>query len=85
MIGRAQILHEHHGSVAEAGSTIDVREEDGSTSTYHLVGAIESDPTSGRISVESPVGRALVGKRKGDKVTVTVPSGTLKLTVTAVH
>jgi transcription elongation factor GreA len=85
MIGRAEILEEHHGSVAEAGSTIDVREEDGSTTTYHLVGAVESDPTSGRISVESPVGRALVGKRKGDKVTVAVPSGTLSLTVVAVR
>ena len=85
MIGRAQILHEHHGSVAEPGSTIEVEEEDGTTSTYHLVGAVESDPSTGRISVESPVGRALVGKRKGDRVSVSVPSGTLTLTVTAVH
>ena len=43
-----------------------------------------SDPSAGRISVDSPVGRALVGHKKGDKVTVSVPSGTLTLTIKAV-
>jgi transcription elongation factor GreA len=45
---------------------------------------VESDPSAGRISVDSPVGRALVGRKKGDKVTVSVPSGTLSLTIKAV-
>jgi len=45
---------------------------------------VESDPSAGRISVDSPVGRALVGRKKGDKVTVSVPSGTLTLTIKAV-
>ncbi|HLQ60464.1 MAG TPA: transcription elongation factor GreA [Candidatus Acidoferrales bacterium] len=85
MIGRAQLIQERHTSVAEPGSTIEVEEPDGSLSTYHLVGAVESDPSAGRISVESPVGRALVGKRKGDRVTVSVPAGTLQLTVKAVR
>ena len=84
MIGRAQIIHERHGSVAEPGSTIEIEDNDGLVETYHLVGAVESDPSSGRISIESPVGRALVGKRKGDKVTVSVPSGTLTFTVKSV-
>ena len=84
MIGRAQIIKESHSSVAGPGSTIDVVDTDGGTETYHLVGAVESDPSAGRISVESPVGRALVGRKKGDKITVSVPSGTLTLTVKAV-
>jgi len=84
MIGRAEIIKDKHGSIAEPGSTIEVEDGDGHSETYHLVGAVESDPTSGRISVESPVGRALVGKRKGDKVTVNVPAGTLTLTVKSV-
>jgi transcription elongation factor GreA len=84
MIGRAQIIQEHHGSIAEPGSTIQIEDDDGLVETYHLVGAVESDPSSGRISIESPVGRALVGKRKGDKVTVSVPSGTLTFTVKSV-
>jgi len=84
MIGRAQIIKESHSSVAGPGSTIDVVDSDGQTETYHLVGAVESDPSAGRISIDSPVGRALVGKKKGDRITVSVPSGTLTLSVKAV-
>ncbi len=85
MIGRAQIIRDTHSSVAAPGSTIEVVDhEGGATETYHLVGAVESDPSAGRISVDSPVGRALVGHKKGDKVTVSVPSGTLTLTIKAV-
>ena len=84
MIGRAQIIKDTHSSVAEPGSTIEVVDNEGESETYHLVGAVESDPSAGRISVDSPVGRALVGKKKGDKVTVSVPSGTLTLTIKAV-
>ena len=84
MIGRAQIIRDTHSSVIGPGSTIEVVDNEGETETYHLVGAVESDPSAGRISVDSPVGRALVGKKKGDKVTVGVPAGTLTLTVKAV-
>ena len=84
MIGRAQIIDEGRREVAGAGSVIEVRAEDGETETYHLVGAVEADPQSGRISVESPVGRALVGKRVGDEVVVSVPAGEISLTVLSV-
>lgn len=85
MIGRAQIIEEHHGSVAEPGSTIEVEDAEGQVETWHLVGAVEADPGAGRISVESPVGRAVLGRRRGDKVTVNAPSGVIELTVKAVH
>lgn len=42
---------------------------------YQLVGSAEADPGNNKISNESPVGQAIIGKRKGDSVTVTVPSG----------
>jgi transcription elongation factor GreA len=84
MIGRAQIIKDTHSSVVGPGSTIEVTDSDGGSETYHLVGAVESDPSAGRISVDSPVGRALVGHKKGDRVTVSVPSGTLTLTIKAV-
>ena len=85
MIGRAQIIEGKASSVAQPGSTIDIVDGDGETMTYHLVGAVEADPGAGRISVESPVGRALVGKRQGDTVSVSVPQGTIQLTVKAVR
>src|SRR5262249_4312155 len=85
MIGRALIIRDTHSSIAAPGSTIEVVDSEGESETYHLVGAVESDPSAGRISVDSAVGRALVGRKKGDKVTVSVPSGTLTLTVKAVR
>src|SRR5262249_56449866 len=80
MIGRAQIIEGKKSGIVEPGSTIEVEDEEGETIVYHLVGAVEADPSTGRISVESPVGRALVGKRAGDSVTVEVPAGTVELT-----
>jgi transcription elongation factor GreA len=85
MIGRAQIIEGKASSVAEPGSTIEVEDDEGETLTYHLVGAVEADPGAGRISVESPVGRALVGKRQGDRISVVVPAGTIELKVKAVR
>src|SRR5205807_8485426 len=84
MIGRAQIISGRNSSVAGPGSTLQVVDDAGETITYHLVGAVEADPSTGRISVESPVGRALVGKRAGDSISVDVPAGTIGLTVKAV-
>ena len=84
MIGRAQIIEDKNSGVVEPGSTIEVEDDEGERTVYQLVGAVEADPSTGRISVESPVGRALVGKRPGDSVIVEVPAGTVELTVRAV-
>ena len=84
MIGRAQIIEGRKSGVAEPGSTIEVEDEEGESVVYHLVGAVEADPSTGHISVESPVGRALVGKRAGDRVSVEVPAGTVGLTIKTV-
>jgi transcription elongation factor GreA len=56
------------------GSTVEVESQDGKE-TFRIVGSAEANPPEGRISNESPVGRALLGHRKGDKVQVTVPAG----------
>ena len=53
----------------------------GSEHEYELVGALESDVGSGRVSVEAPVGRALVGRRPGDRLGVETPRGVLELEV----
>jgi transcription elongation factor GreA len=85
MIARAQLIKGRNSSTIEPGSTIELEDSEGEHMTYYLVGAVEADPTAGRISIESPVGQALVGKRKGDRVSVTVPAGTVDLTVIAVR
>ena len=49
--------------------------------TYHLVGPAEADPAAGRISIESPLGKALVGAKVGDSVSVNAPNGILQFRV----
>jgi transcription elongation factor GreA len=51
---------------------------------YQIVGSAEADPTKGRISNESPVGRALMGKKKGDAVVVKTPAGERQLKIVAI-
>lgn len=48
---------------------------------YHLVGPAEADPANGRISVESPLGKALLGGKAGESVTVSAPNGILKFKI----
>ncbi len=57
------------------GAWVTVEDEDGQTQRYQLVGPDEFDAAAGRISVDSPVGRALMGKRLDDEVTVRRPKG----------
>jgi transcription elongation factor GreA len=63
------------------GANIKVVDADGEEETYHLVGSSEADPRRGQISNESPIGRALIGKRVGDEVTVVAPAGAFNLKI----
>ena len=49
--------------------------------TYQLVGSAEADPDQSRLSNESPIGKAILGRKKGDKVDVTTPGGQVKVTI----
>ncbi len=75
MIKNATIIDEKHSTDhVQIGSTVKVESEDGAES-FTIVGSAEAKPTDGKISNESPVGRALLGKKRGDKVLVRVPAG----------
>jgi transcription elongation factor GreA len=50
---------------------------------YHLVGPAEADPAAGRISIESPLGRALLGAKVGQSVKVNAPNGVLSFKIAA--
>ena len=79
IIKNAVIIEENHSrTFVQIGSTVTI-EGDTGKEKYTIVGAAEAAPEDGRISNESPVGRALLGKKKGDAVTVTVPAGALHL------
>ncbi|MDP1828692.1 MAG: transcription elongation factor GreB [Archangium sp.] len=67
------------------GATVSLEnEEDGSKVTYQLVGPDETDLKTGKISVDSPVGKALLGKKAGDVVTVNRPKGEVDFAVVAI-
>ena len=67
------------------GATVDLEDEDGAVVTYQILGQDELDADKGRISWRSPVGRALLGRRVGDVVTVRRPAGDVELTVLALR
>lgn len=61
---------------ASIGSRVTILDEEiGEPETYQIVGAIESDPDNGCVSNESPIGKALMGKKKGDIVEIQSPAG----------
>jgi transcription elongation factor GreA len=76
-VSRAQIIDPASlsGDKVVFGATITVVDEDEKTHRYQIVGQTESDAKVGRISYDSPLGRALIGRQVGDEVEVTVPSG----------
>ena len=71
--------------MASVGSNVTIRYVPGDeTESYQLVGSAEADATAGRLSVESPFGRALLGAKAGDQVTVQTPGGQMTVAVESV-
>lgn len=72
------------GSVA-LGSRVTVLNDEGAEQVYTIVGSAEADPKAGKISNESPVGKAILGRRVGDEVQILVPAGVTKLVIKEIH
>lgn len=80
---RAVLIDEdraHAASAVQVGSTVVVT-ADGAEREFTIVGSTEADPATGRISNESPVGGALLGRRVGDEVQVMAPRGVVKMKI----
>lgn len=78
IISRAQVIDTSglSGDIVRFGATVSLCDEDtDEESTYRLVGSHEADAANGRLSVTSPLGRALIGKKLGDVVEVSAPRG----------
>lgn len=77
-IARAKIIASDGGSkVVRVGSTVTIAEDglDDAEETYRIVGPLEANPLEGLISHESPIGKALLGARRGQRVTAHTPGG----------
>lgn len=71
----------YNPDTVDLGTKVTIQEGEYPPETYHLVGSKEADPRNGRISHESPIGQALLGKRVGDEVIVSTPKGSLHLQI----
>ncbi len=84
MLKHAQVIDNESTAkdVAALGRTVVVCEVGTDfEESYMIVGAVQADPTNGRISNESPMGKALLGKKVGDKVTVESPGGEIEFEI----
>ena len=74
------------GGAVQLGSTVRFTEADGAEESYRIVGPAEADPRAGRVSNESSIGKALLGREVGDEVDVETPNGpSYRIRITAVE
>ncbi len=67
------------------GAYVELEDDEGTPSRYRIVGPDEFDPGRNFISIDSPMAKALLGRREGDEITVTRPTGTATFVVMSVH
>jgi transcription elongation factor GreA len=86
MVRSAVIIQEHNGAeTVQVGVRVTVQEEGSDPETFFMVGAKEASPREGKISNESPVGRALLGKRVGETAAVSTPAGETKFKIVRIE
>ncbi len=83
ILKHAKTIKNSGGDTVSVGSKVHV-EIDTGKQIFHIVGSTEADPDSGKISDESPIGQALIGKKVGDTAEVEVPAGTIAYKIIAV-
>lgn len=72
-----EIIKKPRGAAqVQLGSVVKLKGDGGKTKEFQVVGTVEADPLSGKISDESPIGRALLGKKEGEKVEIITPNDT---------
>jgi transcription elongation factor GreA len=83
----AKIIEDKVGerTVVEVGASVTIKEGELPPETYQVVGAKEADPRNGRISNESPIGKAILGKKAGEEVVVQTPAGPINLTIIGIE
>ena len=85
VLKNAVIADKHHAGIVEVGTTVTVTKKGEKTDRqFTLVGSEEADSMAGKISNESPLGRSLLGKKKGDVVSVSTPKGEMTYTIKAI-
>jgi len=85
IVKNAVIVERHHSDSVDIGSSVMVKKDgDKAERSYTIVGSEEADMATGKISYVSPLGKALMGKKKGDVFTFATPAGSVKYSVVKV-
>ena len=85
LIRNASIISKQFTETVELGATVESETEDGRRKTLTIVGSQEADPALGKISNESPVGKAFLGHHKNDVVEVKTPKGVMKYRIVGIR
>lgn len=82
----AQIVELHHSEVVDVGTKVKLQKEGVKESVlYEIVGSEEADTLKGKISFLSPLGQAVMGKKKGDKFVLTTPKGAVNYSIVGIE
>ena len=84
LISKAKLVKKTTNSQVDVGNKVTVS-TDGKSHTFHVVGKYEADPVNKKISDESPLGQALIGKKVGEVVTYLAPVGKIIYTIDEIH
>jgi transcription elongation factor GreA len=85
MLDNAKIIEKAKGHVVGLGSTITINYvDDDENEEYSIVGSMEADPFENKISNESPLGKAVIGKKEGDTISVESPTGSYQIKIVKV-
>jgi len=87
IIGNAVVIDKRPGTsdVVDIGATVTVADLEGQTHQYTITGSAEADPSQGKISNVSPMGKSLLGKRVGELAEVNAPAGKIELEIIAIE
>lgn len=86
LLATAEVMQmSHEFDTAELGATVSIKYEDDVVDRYRLVNPAEANPMDGKISVQSPLGKAIAGKKSGEKVTVNAPDGTFTVEIVSIE
>lgn len=81
ILSHAEISKANGNGKIGLGSNVTVKDQDGNVKKFILVGEDEANPLEGKVSYMSPLGQSLMEKKKGEKVTITTPSGETEWTI----
>lgn len=85
LLAKAKLIDHARTDMVSLGSVVHLRTSDEREYRYTLVGAFEANPSAGRISNESPVGKALLGHKPGDQIIVSTPGGVKEYTIISIE